>query len=514
MSTDVDSISSLERRSSSDSDSARPPRAPSSTQSSPERTTAKSSNLAQHRSLSERRLFTPTADKLLLVMVGLPARGKSFIAKKLAKFISWKGNKCDVFNVGQLRRSRCPGTQDHTFFDPNNTRAREERELLARQSLQQVLDWFLGDGVNKGGEIAIFDATNSTKARRRVLLETFADFGKKHKFSIHVVFIESICTNEAVIHANMMQKVSSSPDYRNMSEEQAIADLKQRMKNYEAAYEALDDDEGISYIKLFDLQSRVHAKGIYGKVAKSVLPYMMSFHIVHRPIWLVRAGHCTEVRKDFQSISKDPCVASRSARLSQLGHAYARRLGQFVKDRSAYFSEQLRVEQETTGDYEENENNECPCLILTSTLPRAIETAQYLPEERRSQMASLNPLDKGECYGLSMDEMRQQMPEAYYAYMKNPWKTRFPGGESYYDLMLRVESVLIDIEQHTGPVAVVSHISTLQVLYSYFLGVPIENCSDLEIPFHSVLELVPNQDGWTTTVFNLRSDSSMASPAS
>jgi broad specificity phosphatase PhoE len=78
--------------------------------------------------------------------------------------------------------------------------------------------------------------------------------------------------------------------------------------------------------------------------------------------------------------------------------------------------------------------------------------------------------------------------------------------------MLRIEPVLIDIEQHTGPVAVVSHISTLQVLYSYFLGVPIENCPDLEIPFHSVLELVPNQDGWTTTVFNLRTDTITAAP--
>lgn len=89
--------------------------------------------------------------------------------------------------------------------------------------------------------------------------------------------------------------------------------------------------------------------------------------------------------------------------------------------------------------------------------------------------------------------------------MKDPWKTRFPGGESYQDLMLRIEPILIDIEQHTGPVLVVSHISTLQVLYSYFLGVPIESCADLEIPFHSVLELVPNQDGWNKTVFSLRS---------
>lgn len=215
------------------------------------------------RTISERKLFTPTADKLVLVMVGLPARGKSFIAKKLWKFLCWKGLKCEVFNVGQLRRTLCEGTQDHTFFDPNNTRAKEERELLAMQSLQQVQDWLKGSGGSKGGDIAIFDATNTTKSRRQALLDAFDGFSTTNNMSVRVVFVESICTNEAVINANITQKVTSSPDYRTMSVEEAIEDLKQRMKNYEAAYEALEDEEGISYIKLFDLQSKVHAKGMY-----------------------------------------------------------------------------------------------------------------------------------------------------------------------------------------------------------------------------------------------------------
>lgn len=219
--------------------------------------------LQEKRSVSERKLFTPTADKLVLVMVGLPARGKSFIAKKLAKFVCWKGMKGRVFNVGQVRRSKCAGVQDHTFFDPNNTKAKEEREELARISLEQVQQWFLGDGTSKGGEVAVFDATNTTRSRRQVLLDTFSAFAKAHKMSVHVVFVESICTNESVINMNIAQKVASSPDYAHMSAEEAMNDLKQRMKNYEAAYEALQDEEQISYIKLFDLQSKVHAKGMY-----------------------------------------------------------------------------------------------------------------------------------------------------------------------------------------------------------------------------------------------------------
>ncbi|KAF4034617.1 Histidine phosphatase superfamily (branch 1) [Phytophthora infestans] len=445
---------------------------------------------------SERQRFTPTADKLVLVMVGLPARGKSFIAKKLWKFFCWKGLKCEVFNVGQLRRAKSSGAkQDHSFFDPNNAKAKEERELLALESLKQVQRWFIGENGEKGGDVAVFDATNTTKMRRKMLRDTFSTFAAEHKTSVHVVFVESICTSEAVINANVKQKVESSPDYRNMPEEEAFADLKQRLKNYEAAYEALEDEEDCSYIKLFDMQSKVHAKGIYGHVAKSILPYMMSFHIEHRPIWLVRAGHCTEVRRDFKAIIKDPCVAPRSAHLSTLGVDFAYRLGEFVKQRTMVWMENEGIMPE---------DNPTECLVMTSTLPRAVQTADFLPCVKRMQMATLNPLDKGECYGLTMDQMKEQMPEAFAAYEQDPWRTRFPGGESYQDLMLRLEPILIDIEQHTGPVLVVSHISTLQVLYSYFLGVPIESCPALEIPFHSVLELVPNQDGWTKTVFNMR----------
>ncbi|KAI9909591.1 hypothetical protein PsorP6_014843 [Peronosclerospora sorghi] len=445
---------------------------------------------------SERQRFTPTADKLVLVMVGLPARGKSFIAKKLCKFFCWKGLKAQVFNVGQLRRATRSATrQDHSFFDPTNVHATAEREQLALEALTQVQAWLLGTRDERGGDVAVFDATNTTKTRRRVLRETFRRFAAQHDTSVHVVFIESICTSEAVIKANIKQKIESSPDYRHVPAADALADLRQRLENYERAYEALEDEEGCSYIKLFDMQSKVHAKGIYGHVAKSILPYMMSFHIEHRPIWLVRAGHCTEVHEDFHAIIRDPCVAPRAAHLSPLGMDFAYRLNVFVQERTA-------VWMETEAIHPDEHVTEC--LVMTSTLPRAVETADFLTTGKRMQMATLNPLDKGECYGMTMAQMKAVMPEAFALYEKDPWRTRFPGGESYQDLMLRLEPVLIDIEQHTGPVLVVSHISTLQVLYAYFLGAPIECCPELEIPFHSVLELVPNLDSWNKTVFNMR----------
>ena len=75
----------------------------------------------------------------------------------------------------------------------------------------------------------------------------------------------------------------------------------------------------------------------------------------------------------------------------------------------------------------------------------------------------LTPLDKGQHMGLSMDEIRTQHPQFYEKFSKDHLNTRFPGGECYRDLMTRLEGVLIEIEQQTMPVLVVSHVSVLQV---------------------------------------------------
>ena len=94
--------------------------------------------------------------------------------------------------------------------------------------------------------------------------------------------------------------------------------------------------------------------------------------------------------------------------------------------------------------------------------------------------------------------------------------TRYPGGESYADLIERLEPLLIELEQQTCPVLVVSHLSTLQahaycttarhvpgmphtatcpqVLYAYYAGLPLQDALHCAIPHHVVLQLTPSSD--------------------
>ena len=70
---------------------------------------------------------------LILVMVGLPARGKSYTARKLARYLRWQGVSARVFNVGSYRRARLGSGQPATFFDPDNPQGVDARRRFRQQ---------------------------------------------------------------------------------------------------------------------------------------------------------------------------------------------------------------------------------------------------------------------------------------------------------------------------------------------------------------------------------------------
>jgi len=66
-----------------------------------------------------------SGQKIALVMVGLPARGKTFVARKLQRYLSWLGHPTRVFNVGNYRRAHLGKAHPHQFFDPDNAEGRK-----------------------------------------------------------------------------------------------------------------------------------------------------------------------------------------------------------------------------------------------------------------------------------------------------------------------------------------------------------------------------------------------------
>ncbi len=70
--------------------------------------------------------------KLVLAMVGLPARGKTSIAFKLRRHLNWMGMRTEIYNVGNCRRKLLGAGQEHGFFDP--AMLRQRRPVQRRRS--------------------------------------------------------------------------------------------------------------------------------------------------------------------------------------------------------------------------------------------------------------------------------------------------------------------------------------------------------------------------------------------
>ena len=58
-------------------------------------------------------------------------------------------------------------------------------------------------------------------------------------------------------------------------------------------------------------------------------------------------------------------------------------------------------------------------------------------------------------------------PEEYQARGKNKFTYRYPRGESYQDIVSRLEPVLVELMRQKDPILIVSHQATLRVLVSY-----------------------------------------------
>lgn len=194
--------------------------------------------------------------KLVVIMVGLPARGKSYITKKIQRYLSWQQHECRIFNVGTRRRFvagaaysiagstrtsvintastqgiidaptqaahillngfdptirsdkesiELPSAemmdQSAEFFDPSNAKASAIREQVAMSTLNELLDFLLV----QGGSVGILDATNSTVERRQTLFNHI----KEREPMLGILFIESVCQDKRVSLQNSIPPLTS-----------------------------------------------------------------------------------------------------------------------------------------------------------------------------------------------------------------------------------------------------------------------------------------------------------------
>ncbi|KAL1925299.1 uncharacterized protein VTP21DRAFT_182 [Calcarisporiella thermophila] len=433
--------------------------------------------------------------KLVVAMVGLPARGKSYIVKKLTRYLNWLQYETKVFNVGNRRREKaasdekCTGKSvdhSHNFFDPSNAEAKHLRDQLAMDTLEELIAW-----LKSGGRVGILDATNSTIERRKLILDRCSK-----ESNIRVLFVESICTDKNVLEKNMHLKLSG-PDYKSKNPEEALRDFKMRVANYERAYQTIGEEEeanDVQYCKLINVGKKVIAHNISGYLSGQCIFYLMNFNLAARQIWLTRHGESTD--NMVGRIGGD-------ASLSPKGHKFGHTLARFIRHQRQIFKEEQGLLSHPLIDYSDHQ-----FAVWTSMLARSQETVEdFDPHEFDIKcIRMLNEIDAGICEGLTYEEIRQRYPSEYELRAKNKLAYRYPGGESYLDVIHRLQPLIIELERMTSSCLIVTHRVVMRILLAYLLDWHYLDMPNMHVPLHTIYCLEPREYGTVLKRFQYNSD--------
>uniref|UniRef100_A0A7S0HA45 6-phosphofructo-2-kinase domain-containing protein n=1 Tax=Amorphochlora amoebiformis TaxID=1561963 RepID=A0A7S0HA45_9EUKA len=412
-------------------------------------------------------------------MVGLPARGKTYVAHKIKHYFEFfHSAPTAVFNAGQTRRRLLGAKHSHNFFDPKNEKGVQLREDMAKRTLKDLVEWLKEKNKNDAlGRVAIYDATNNTRKRRKWIVEQLSPVLQSRR---HLIFIETICEDKKLVEHNIRSAKLTMPDYAGLTEEQAILDFKKRIEHYSISYEPLDDkhDDTLSYIKMYNGGDCLTMNRIKGNLPGRLVTLLMNLHTYTRPIYLSRHG---------KSLYNVQGRIGGDSHLSKEGVNYAKVLAKYVENKILTSTENPEI-------------NAKHARLYTSTMQRSIQTTKFIKHNvqkdgwvtmRPRRLAALDELYAGKFDGMSQQDIAEQAPEETKRRDKDKLNYRYPRGESYSDAIERVQLVALQLERHRDPVLVVAHNGIIRILYAYFKGLSREMAPHVKVPFDTVIKLVP-----------------------
>ena len=314
-----------------------------------------------------------------------------------------------------------------------------------------MIRWF----AKEDGVVGVLDATNSTRSRRKWVHDTC----KKHNISC--LFVESLCDNEDLIMSNIMDVKVSSPDYVGQDPEAASIDFRNRIRHYERSYEPIDGDDlekTYSFVKMINVGGQVIINHIDNFLESRIVYFLMNLHIKPRSIWLSRHGE-----SQFNVLQK----LGGDALLSERGNQYSEMLPSLV--------------EKSTGGLQD-------LTVWTSTLRRTIATAKHLPF-KKLEWKALDELDAGICDGLTYEDVERLHPEEMKR-DKDKFNYRYRGGESYRDVVIRLEPVIMELERQEN-VLIVCHQAVLRCIYAYYHNISQDELPYINIPLHEVIKFTP-----------------------
>ncbi|KAF4976327.1 hypothetical protein FZEAL_6986 [Fusarium zealandicum] len=421
---------------------------------------------AQLYSTMSGRLFH--SGRIAIAMVGPPARGKTHICVSMARYLGWLGVKTRIFHLGDYRRATVgpDGDIPDDYFFPNASPASVIlRQKILKKCREDIYSWLNHDN----GQVAIYDAVNPTANGRRSLAKEFA------KHDVQTLFIESFVDDDRILRENARNVKISSPDFAGMEPDEAAQLYLQRIEMKIPVFETMDEKE-LNYIKMINAGAKFFYNNVsFNYLSHRIVFYLTNLHVKSRKTFFARAGTTAE---------EDSYKAD--APLSLEGREYAEKMsGALIRHRE---QERLTTIAEGGADVPLP-----PLTVWTSTRMRTVQTSDALKEKgfkvrQRSQLSQINP---GVCEKMSERMIRQIYPDEVEKHELDPYHHRYPRAESYHDLAVRLEPIILELEREQHDLLIIAHESVLRVLYAYLM-----HCSTMDIPILSfprdeIIEIIP-----------------------
>ncbi|MCP4682886.1 MAG: 6-phosphofructo-2-kinase/fructose-2,6-bisphosphatase [Desulfobacterales bacterium] len=390
--------------------------------------------------------------RLCIIMVGLPARGKSTIASKLRENLLNTEIKTRIFNNGDLRR-KLDGkdTSNPEFFNPDNKDGVRLREKIALKNIQGANDY-----LKKMGQVAILDATNVSTKRRRKIVSLLGDFP--------LLFIECFNNDEEILEASIHRKVTL-PEFRHQDKRSALGSFKQRINFYKKKYSPPGDER--NFIKMDSLYNRILDEEITDDI-----PYYDQIRDILvadtvKNLFLIRHGETYFNLKNR--------IGGNSG-LTENGKAQAGALAEYFK------------------------NKQIP-VIFTSKKRRTIQTAEPIKKLQESAaiipLEEFNEIDSGICECMSYEEIRKKMPHVYLKRKKDKYGYIYPEGEGYISMKKRIDRGIkkaLYLSGNSPNIMIIGHRAVNRMILSHFMYRRKDDVPYIYVPQDRFYHVVATQD--------------------
>ena len=502
----------------------------------------------------------------VLCIIGLPERGKPYIARRLQAYLSFfHGAEVQVYDLTQYQQSE-PGSDANADALLKDLKQFMIKENFAAGSNMDVAsskceDSLLVDEKDRrrknvdSGKVAIIMATDShacfkekwsgtSKERRQWAAQQLAN---DKQMNAKLIYIEVIVNKPALVEANIRAK------RRGMGAGDTSALILRehnvKVKQYSRMYVTLqvcmqhssstahcipslsltaflassfsllcrqDDgsEDDLSYIKLYNYGGKVVTNRMHGYLRMRIAQFLTTTHTTPHVIFLSRHG-----QSEYNVLGK----IGGNPPLSEAGKRYAERLGEWVPQNICHTKSGLPIKarlwtsslQRTiltaehiphpiipitqllsamqgaeaflpeTDIADPGANDEYAAQIRAAAAQMSIASGASPPPELQDadtdgmweQMSprvyrNLDEIFAGEYEGMRYEDIKRLRPDEASLRAMDKIGYRYPRGESYFDILSRLDPLVHEMESYHEPLLIVSHQAVLRVLYAYLMGKP------------------------------------------